>query len=88
MIKCHELKVLERFFPSLVDMSKPFEIRKNDRGFERGDYCLFHEILQHSDGEVLYTGHTCIRAVSFVLTHKMWEAVPEGFVILGLKEIL
>ena len=35
--KTHELKVLQPMFPALVDGSKTFEVRKNDRGFQVGD---------------------------------------------------
>lgn len=92
-VKVHELKVLDTFYPSLLDMSKPFEMRKNDRGYEVGDTCIFKEMIWDcgtlgEDRQFDYTGHKCVRHVSYVLTHEMWNAVPEGFVILGLKEVL
>lgn len=91
-VKVHELKVLDKFYPSLLDMSKPFELRKNDRGYEVGDTCVFREMKLVGNGydnyDESFTGHKCVRHVSYVLTREMFPHVPFGYVILGLKEVL
>lgn len=90
----HELKVLSKFFPSLVDMSKPFEIRSDDRHYAVGDTCIFKEIhMSEWNGDpdkedFIYSGRKCVRRVTYVLSHEMWNMVPKGCVILGLKEVL
>ncbi|MGC6769525.1 DUF3850 domain-containing protein [Enterococcus sp. LJL51] len=41
--KCHDLKILPEFFKEALLGVKPFEIRKNDRNFEKGDFVKLHE---------------------------------------------
>lgn len=36
-MSAHTLKVVAPYFEALVDGSKTFEVRKNDRAFQRGD---------------------------------------------------
>ena len=37
-MKVHELKILNDFADSVVAGDKTFEIRENDRGFQKGDF--------------------------------------------------
>lgn len=39
----HELKVVPPYFDSLVSGSKTFEVRKNDRAYQRGDILKLRE---------------------------------------------
>ena len=39
----HELKIWPRFLAQVLDGSKPFEIRCNDRNYRVGDYLRMHE---------------------------------------------
>ena len=41
--RIHELKTWPQFFDSIVDGTKTFELRKDDRGFEVGDAVLLRE---------------------------------------------
>lgn len=41
----HELKVDPAYMDALVDGSKPFDARRNDRGFQRGDVLVLRELL-------------------------------------------
>ena len=41
MNRTHELKILESFATDIVMDRKTFEVRKNDRGFQKGDYVEF-----------------------------------------------
>ena len=39
----HALKTLPEYFAAVKDGSKPFEVRKNDRDFKKGDKVLLQE---------------------------------------------
>lgn len=40
-MKLHRLKIKKEFAIAKLAMLKPFEIRKNDRGFEGGDFVKY-----------------------------------------------
>jgi hypothetical protein len=39
----HELKVVPPYMDALLDRSKTFEVRRNDRGYQRGDTVVLRE---------------------------------------------
>lgn len=45
----HSVKCYPEYFKSLLDGSKPFEVRKNDRFYEVGDYLAVNEFVPESD---------------------------------------
>ena len=73
-MKIHELKILPQYFEKVLDGSKTFELRKDDRGYEVGDILILKEfnvgLEDHTDGEPIviqeagYTGRTMYGAVS------------------------
>ncbi len=77
----HELKVLPEYFEALVNGSKTFEIRKNDRNFQVGDWLLLKEWNPETEE---YTGYSVLRYVSYILYD--WQAgLKDGYCIMGLK---
>ncbi len=50
----HELKILPKYYEAILDGSKTFEIRHNDREFQRGDKVTLREIKDLEDKS--YTG--------------------------------
>jgi hypothetical protein len=73
----HELKCWPQHYGPLWNRVKPFEIRKNDRGFKVGDVLLIREWCPDRSE---YTGHHCYRHVTYVTDF----AQREGYVVLGL----
>lgn len=61
-MKIHELKILPEYFEAVLCGDKRFEIRKNDRNFQRGDFLR----LKEWDGE-RYTGEQVDVLVRYVL---------------------
>lgn len=49
----HALKTEPQFFEAVIDGSKTFEVRKNDRDFRVGDYLALNELDDTREG---YTG--------------------------------
>lgn len=76
----HELKVWADFFPALIDGSKNFEIRKDDRGFRVGDTLLLREYLPKAKR---HTGREVVKKVTYILSGPMW-GITENFVIMSL----
>ena len=60
----HHLKTWPAFYPSVLDRSKPFEVRKDDRNFMVGDLLILEE---YDPNKCRYTGRHCKRTVTFVL---------------------
>ncbi|MGJ6852999.1 ASCH/PUA domain-containing protein [Listeria monocytogenes] len=76
MSKTHELKILSEYFWDIIEGRKTFEIRKNDRDFQVGDYLILKEF---KDGK-----HTRqFRAVE--VTYITDYAQKEGYVVMGIK---
>lgn len=47
----HALKVVAPYFDALADGSKTFEVRRNDRGFQKGDTLVLQE--WHDDVDIV-----------------------------------
>ena len=43
----HQLKIESQFFEEIVKGEKTFEVRENDRDFQKGDYLGLNEITSH-----------------------------------------
>ena len=83
-MKVHNLKILSDYADAIVAGDKTFEIRENDRGFQKGDFIKFQATdktgiirnYQHLINNKLYE-------ITFVLSE--W-GVKNGFVALAIKE--
>jgi hypothetical protein len=81
----HELKCWPEFFDAIEDGDKTFEVRFNDRGFQKGDVlslCRWdnphHCVTARRDGT--YTRMRLL--VTYVLSS---HGVRDGFVVMGIK---
>jgi hypothetical protein len=89
----HELKAWMPYYESVLSGEKPFEVRKNDRGFQRGDVLLLREWDQRkaereslASADSHYTGRRCKRVVTYVLTGESF-GIRDGYCVLGLREV-
>ena len=82
----HTLKVEQPYFQALVDGTKTFEVRRNDRGFQCGDTLRLIEWSAATDARPAQcTGATETRTVSYVYSgDPRWPALMPGYVVLGL----
>lgn len=95
-MKIHELKILPEYFEKVLDGSKTFELRKDDRGFNVGDVLILREYIPGyrdwtGPEEVIieekYTGREVHKKISYI-----YKGCPNGlglrtgFSILALKE--
>jgi len=80
-MKEHILKVHPQFWEGIVKHTKPFEVRRDDRGFKVGDMV----ILKRFDPSFGFTGeHPEMRRITYILRHEDFEnGVPIGYCVLG-----
>lgn len=99
MTTTHILKVHPEYMDALLDGTKPFEVRRNDRGFQKGDYL---ELVEHGtrpgdrrplcapDCKDAYCtkARTITWEISYVYTGDPrcggHGGLAEGYVVLGL----
>ena len=76
----HQLKILPSYFQLVWDGKKPFELRKDDRGYGIGDVLILNE---WSNGK--YTGRAIRAKVTCVLRDCEEYGLQDGFCIMGIK---
>lgn len=59
----HKIKIWPHFFDLVKSGEKPFEVRKNDRDYQRGDIVILQEWNPVSG---TYTGRELKRAIGYV----------------------
>ena len=75
----HQLKVLPEYFEAVVKDEKKFELRKDDRGYQVGDYVTLCEW----DG-VKFTGRMMGRIkIRYILRDCPEYGLMDGYCILG-----
>lgn len=76
----HELKIWPEYFKQLLSGNKPFELRKNDRGFQADDKLLLREYSLTGG----FSGRQISAEISCVVSG---EWLADGYCALGLKNI-
>jgi len=76
--KLHSLKCWEEFMPFIEDLSKPFEIRKNDRNYKVGDILQINPVTKEKNRKA---GNSVFRIITYITDFEQ----KEGFVVLGIK---
>jgi ParB family chromosome partitioning protein len=74
----HTLKVKPEFVPAIVSRAKPFELRKDDRGYKVGDIL---ELVEH-DEEKGSIGWPMRRTVTYIL--RDFPGLEPGYVVMGI----
>lgn len=75
----HALKTEPEYFEAVLDGSKTFEVRKNDRGFRVGDYLALNEI----DDFGKYTRRSILLRITYILNEARF--CKSEYVILGFE---
>jgi ParB family chromosome partitioning protein len=79
----HTLKTIKPFFEDLIDGSKTFELRKNDRNFSVGDVLILKETWDRGGVE---TGRTAYFDVTYILfDNTVVPGLKKGWVIMGVR---
>lgn len=92
----HDIKVHPQYFNAIADGSKPFEVRKDDRGYAVGDVLRLREwdpevyeaqfalpdVLRSEATAAAYTGRVIERTVTYTLSLADWAAADT---VMGLS---
>jgi hypothetical protein len=91
MIREHELKTLPIYFDAIESGDKTFEVRRDDRGFQKGDILTLKEWIPYdeeaflsSDRAAHYSGREIRRKIQWILTGGQFGIEP-GFVVMALS---
>lgn len=88
----HELKIDFDYFSAVASGEKPFEIRRDDRGYKVGD-TLFLRAISYLDytnesmpgAKFMYVaGMECRKRITYILRNAERYGLKDGFCILGL----
>jgi len=74
----HDLKILPEFYQAVINGTKTFELRKDDRGFAVGDILLLRE-WEHE-----YTGRQTQKVVKYILKNCIFDGLMPGYVIMAI----
>lgn len=77
----HDLKTWPSAFVAVRDGLKPWELRKNDRGYQVGDLLRLREWCPDLED---YSGAVELRLVTWILEGPAF-GLPEGYVIMSLE---
>lgn len=83
MNKLHDIKILKEYFDAKLAGLKPWEIRKDDRGYEVGDWLRLREIVPVPDSEPVmheYTGRVLITEVLYI--HR-GMGLQDGYIVMS-----
>lgn len=77
--KVHSLKIWPEYYKAAATCTKPFEVRKNDRGFKVGDVLVLNEFDPEAQR---YTDRKVLRYVTYILDDPAY--LQAGYVVLGV----
>lgn len=82
-MKTHKIKLLLNLCDDVLSGDKPFEIRENDRGYQKGDRVVFQP-YEPSDPFVKHPISEKVYEITYVLNG--W-GLQNGYVVFGIREV-
>ena len=82
----HELKIFSSFVKPILDGSKTFEIRENERGFQKGDRVQFKVVVDdwtRRNNSIVNEFEHKVFEITYVING--W-GLKNGFVVFGIRE--
>lgn len=77
----HEIKCLPAYFQAIRRREKNFDVRRDDRGYQKGDTVVLRE-WQEGPFTGRFTGNDEHRKIKYILTGGQFGIEP-GYVVLG-----
>lgn len=84
----HTLKVLTKYADAIMDGTKTFEIRKNDRGFKVGDKIVF-EVLANEGYDVRAAARHPLNGSVYRIDYILdgFEGLARKYVALAISKV-
>lgn len=79
----HVLKLSEDYIEPVLNREKTFEVRFNDRGYQKGDLIKFTAISRHGVPYMYEKLESRVYEITYVHSGL---GLKEGYVVLGIKE--
>ena len=79
----HKIKIRESFANAVNNGDKTFEVRKNDRGYQKGDTIQF-VVLYDSDGCEMISHPLMEKTFEITYVLSGW-GIEEGYCVFGIK---
>lgn len=83
-MKIHKLKLLIHFCDDVLNGEKNFEIRENDRGYQKGDYIKFTPVYDSGFARQKHPIENKEYEITYVLNG--W-GLENGYVAFGIREV-
>ena len=81
----HNIKIRESFADAVLRGDKTFEVRKNDRGYQKGDTIKF-TVLYDSDGCEMIDHPLSKRKYEITYVLSGW-GIEDGYCVFGMKAV-
>ncbi len=82
MPKIHELKTWPEYYKEVETGNKTFEIRKNDRDYNVGDYLM---LMEYDPLKQQFTGEEIVKKVTYILNKEPF--VPKEYVCMAIQDL-
>lgn len=80
----HELKTWPQFYQPIIDGTKTFELRNDDRYFSAGD--ILH-LREYDPFKGIYTGQEAKANVTFVMRRWSELGLKDGYCIMSIANV-
>ena len=86
-IRVHELEIEKDYADSVYFGDKNFEVRNNDRGFQKGDEIIFHVLEKTSLYGTWYDESHPLHNARYEITYVLCSfcGLAQGYVAFGIK---
>ena len=84
-MKIHEVKIYESYADAVLSGEKTFEIRNNDRGYQKGDYLKF-EVMSDTGTYGILTHGLNEKEYEITYVHS-GLGLAAGYVALAIKAV-
>jgi len=81
----HVLKTLPEYWDAVERGEKTFEVRRDDRGFQRGDTVVLVRLDRYASGALFESSRSLRFTIGWILTGGQFGIEP-GYVVLALHQ--